>query len=52
MTSNCGMWKPETDNQALSLCVLSLEGQQKKYNTQGDVKTLLGKDCEVKNNNR
>ena len=24
-----------------------MEGQQKEYNIQGDIKKLLGKDCEV-----
>ena len=24
-----------------------MEGRQKKYNIQGDIRTLLGKDCEM-----
>ena len=36
----CGMQKPETDNQTLP----QMKRQQKKYNIQSDIKTLLGRE--------
>ena len=33
------MWKPETDNKT--------SPTRKKYNIKGDIRTLLGRDCEV-----
>ena len=40
-------WKPETNNNTLHTRLPPIEEQQKKYNIQGDIRTLLGKDCEV-----
>ena len=42
------MQKPESDDQALPPGVLPMKEQQKKYNIQGYIKTLLERDCEVK----
>ena len=38
--------KPETDNQ-MARGVPAMEGQQKKYNSQGDIKALMERDCEM-----
>ena len=43
----CGMWKPETDNQTLRPEVPSMKEQHKKYKIHDNIKTQLGKDCEV-----
>ena len=44
----CDMWKLETDNQTLPPRKLLMEKQQKKYIILGDIKTLLGRDNELK----
>ena len=36
------MWKPEPNNKNC------LQDCRKKHNIMGDIKTLLGKECEVK----
>ena len=41
------MWKPENNNKTLPTRLSPMEGQQKKYNSQGDLRALLGKSCEV-----
>ena len=41
------MKKPDTNNKTLPYRLPPMEGQQKKYNIQGDIKALLGKSCEV-----
>ena len=41
------MWKPDTDNQTFPLGVPPMDEQQKKYNIQDDINTLLRKECEV-----
>ena len=43
----CSMWKTDTDNQTLPQGVPPIEREQKKYNIQNNIKTLLGKDNEV-----
>ena len=45
--STTNIWKSETNNKTLLTTLLLMERQQKKYNIQGDMRTLLGKDCEV-----
>ena len=40
------MLKSEPNNKTLLTRLLPIEGQQ-KHNIQGDLRTLLGKDCEV-----
>ena len=42
-----GMWKPEIDDEILPPRVLQIETAGKKYIIQGDIKTLMGRDCEV-----
>ena len=42
------MWKPEPNNKTLPTRLAPMEEQQKKYNIQGNIRTLLGKDCERK----
>ena len=41
------MQKPEINNQILPTGMSPVEGQQTKCNIRGDMKALLGKDCEV-----
>ena len=41
------MWKPETNNKTLPTRLPPMEGQQKKHNIQGNIRTVLGKECEV-----
>ena len=43
----CSMWKLENDNKTLPTKLSPMKGQQKIYNIQDDIKTLLGRDCEV-----
>ena len=42
------MWKPETEDKTLPSRLSPKEGQPKEvlYNTQGDIRTQLRKDCE------
>ena len=41
------MWKPETNNKTLPTRLSQWRDNRKKYNIQGDIRTLLGKDSEV-----
>ena len=42
------MWKPETDNKILPTRHPLMEDSRRKHNIPcDDIKTLLGKDCEV-----
>ena len=42
------MLKPDTNNQTLASGVPTMEGhQKKKYNIQGDIRMLLGRDCDI-----
>ena len=41
------MWKPETNYKTLPTRLSSMEGCRKKYNIQGDIRTLLGEGCEL-----
>ena len=43
------MWKLEPDNKALLTRLSPIEGQQKETLFQGDMRTLLGNECEVEN---
>ena len=43
----CSMWKPETNNEILSTRLPQWRDSRKKYNNQGEIRTLLGKNCEV-----
>ena len=40
----CSIWKSDTDKQSLPWGVPPVEEQQRKYNIQSDIKTLLGID--------
>ena len=40
------MWKPEINNKILPTRLPLMEGQQ-KHIIKSDIRTLLGKDCEV-----
>ena len=42
------MWKPETNNKTLHKRLPHWRDSRKKHNIQGEIRTLLGKDCEVK----
>ena len=42
----CSMWKLEL-NKKLPTTLPPMERYRKKHNIQGDIRTLLGKDCEV-----
>ena len=44
---NCSIWKPETNNKTLLKRLPQWRDSRKKYNIQGDIRTLLGKSCEV-----
>ena len=41
------MQKPETKNKTLPTRLSPMEDSRKKYNIQSDIRTLLGKSCEV-----
>ena len=44
------MWKPEHNNKTLPTRLPPMDqwrDSRKKYNIQGDIKTLLGESCEV-----
>ena len=40
------MWKPEIDKK-MSTKLHQWRDSKKKHNIQGDIETLLGKDCEL-----
>ena len=42
------MWKPEIYNQTLPPRMPQWINSRRKYNIQDDIKTLLGRECEVK----
>ena len=48
-----GMSKPDAENQKMPRGVPLIEGQcsEKKYDTHNDIKSFLGKNCELENNN-
>ena len=41
------MWKPDTSNQASLRGVPPWRDTKKKFNIQYDIRTLLGRNCEV-----
>ena len=41
------MWKSEPNNKTLPTRMPQWRDSRKKHNIQSDIKTLLGKDCEV-----
>ena len=42
------MWKPKIDNyQTLPTGMSQMEENKKKYNIQGGMEVLLGRDCDV-----
>ena len=41
------MQRPEIKYKVLPTGLFPMEGQQKKYNAQSDLRALLGKSCEV-----
>ena len=41
------MWKLESNNKTLPTRLPQWKDSRKKYSIQGDIKTLLGKNCEV-----
>ena len=41
------MWRPETNNKTLPARLPQWRESRKKYNIQGDIGALLGKNCEV-----
>ena len=43
----CSMWKPEPNNKTFPTRLPQWRDSRKKHNIQGDIRTLLGKDCEV-----
>ena len=43
----CSIWNPETDNRTLPTRLPTMKGQQKKQNVQGEIGTLLAKNCKV-----
>ena len=43
----CSMWKPEPYNKTLPTRLPQWWDSRKKYNIQVDIRTLLGKDCEM-----
>ena len=41
------MWKPEPNNKTFLTRLPQWRDSRKKHNIQGDIRTLLGKECEV-----
>ena len=43
----CNMWKVKSNNKTLPTRLLQCKDSRKKHNIQGDIRTLLERDCEV-----
>ena len=41
------MWKPKSNNKTLPTRLPQWRDSRTKYNIQGDIRALLGNDCEV-----
>ena len=41
------MWKPKTNNKTLPTRLSQWRDIRRKHNVQGDIRILLGKDCDV-----
>ena len=41
------MWKSKSNNKTLPTRLPSMEGHRAKYNIRGDIRALLGEDCEL-----
>ena len=43
----CSIWKTDTNNETLPIRLSQWRDSKKKYNIQGDIRALLGKNYEV-----